>query len=280
MARERQEREWDDYVSWSGLQTFEQCPRRWAHTYLDKRTEPQGDAAFFGNLVHDALERVVKGECYGPHNYVSCLSEVWGENQEEIDARWTSPERMQRSVEALRCVANGVEKMPERREAILHAEYELDVDVEGVRVKGYIDRVDEGIDRDEVILIDYKTGKPPRSRYYSQAFQQLKFYALAYELQNPDARVCEVKLHYLRPGVSGVSGTTLEDRVGNGDTAEMLDYIRFTWQDICESVERDSEGGHPFFERTGPLCGWCGFKDECEPGQVYLSLNPKYQGKS
>ncbi len=47
--------------SYSSLDTFEQCPRKWYHKYILKEKEPESAAIRHGNAVHKALEDRVKG---------------------------------------------------------------------------------------------------------------------------------------------------------------------------------------------------------------------------
>lgn len=56
--------------SYSYLNAYEQCPRRFALTRIYKTvTEPQTEATIHGNEVHRALELHVKGEQYLPAKY-------------------------------------------------------------------------------------------------------------------------------------------------------------------------------------------------------------------
>lgn len=47
--------------SYSSLDTFEQCPRKWYHKYILKEKEPESEAIRHGNAVHKALENRIKG---------------------------------------------------------------------------------------------------------------------------------------------------------------------------------------------------------------------------
>ena len=70
----------------------------------------------------------------------------------------------------------------------------------GVRLKGFIDRVDVA-PSGEVRIVDYKTGRPPGETNETGSLYQLKFYALA--LYRRDGVVpTELKLLYLSNGVS------------------------------------------------------------------------------
>lgn len=46
--------------SWSALEKFEQCPRRWRHKYIDRLPEPKSVHLERGIKVHEALEVAVQ----------------------------------------------------------------------------------------------------------------------------------------------------------------------------------------------------------------------------
>jgi hypothetical protein len=58
--------------SYSSLQAFETCPRRFYLTRVTKQVhEPMGAAMTHGNEVHKALENAIKGEAMLPHKFKS-----------------------------------------------------------------------------------------------------------------------------------------------------------------------------------------------------------------
>jgi hypothetical protein len=60
--------------SYSSLQYFETCPRRFRLTRIDKSvTEPPSEAMTHGNAVHQALEKHLNGEQTLPEKYASYL---------------------------------------------------------------------------------------------------------------------------------------------------------------------------------------------------------------
>lgn len=61
--------------SYTALDTFESCPRRFFHRYILKEQEPESEAQRKGKAVHKALEDRVKGtplpECYVQYNPIA-----------------------------------------------------------------------------------------------------------------------------------------------------------------------------------------------------------------
>ncbi|MBN9620452.1 MAG: PD-(D/E)XK nuclease family protein, partial [Actinobacteria bacterium] len=60
---------------------------------------------------------------------------------------------------------------PESREQL------IEVVVDGLRLRGYVDRLDVNPDGD-IRVVDYKTGATPREAFEAKALFQMKFYAL------------------------------------------------------------------------------------------------------
>ena len=46
------------FYSNSASSTYEQCPRRWKHKYVDKLPDPPGQAAVLGTFAHTVLEKL------------------------------------------------------------------------------------------------------------------------------------------------------------------------------------------------------------------------------
>ena len=51
-------------LSYSGLSLWKQCPRRWAHQYVEGNREPPGPAARRGTMLHEKLEDYFRGSPY------------------------------------------------------------------------------------------------------------------------------------------------------------------------------------------------------------------------
>ena len=48
-------------LSYSGMRLFKDCPKRWAHKYIDGNKEVSGKAAERGTRIHEQLEAFYKG---------------------------------------------------------------------------------------------------------------------------------------------------------------------------------------------------------------------------
>ena len=197
----------------SSLQTYETCPRRYYYQHIENvppldTREKQGSSLppdILGTLVHLVLEKYARWRM---------------ENRfAEDDAVWAGYYR-----EAVEDVAGGRFDLAKEAETILRdylhsglyqsfaakqkfAEYEFQMLLQdgdqSFTVTGYIDAVAE-TGRGEVVIIDYKSGQPPREVEVSNGYAwQLALYKMAVEhllriKGKPSFTVKKAALHYLR----------------------------------------------------------------------------------
>ena len=129
-------------------------------------------------------------------------------------------------------------------------EYDMMEDLDGLVIRGILDRIDELPDGD-LVITDYKTGKPPPERYALSSFFALKIYALLIRKQT-DRTPIELRLLYL----NGPALYRLP--INDAQLDGMERQLRALWKAIDRAIERDF-----FPPRAGPLCNWCSFQDIC-----------------
>ena len=133
-------------------------------------------------------------------------------------------------------------------------EHELNGEIDGVPIKGYIDRwhqTDDGI-----VISDYKTGKTPRRPYVDGKFFQLYVYAKLLE-QETRSPVHKVELLYLKDGICLKRDENL--------ASEIESMTQVVVQTHAAVIERCHNG---FFEPTpNKLCDWCSYKSFCPAWQ-------------
>lgn len=243
-------------LSPSRASDFMQCPLLYRYRVIDKLPEPPAEAAVLGTLVHAVLERL-----YDKPAVDRTLDAAYG----LIAPSWKvvvadEPEREQ--------VVDGVDlddwfmrarslldryftlEDPRRLEPAdreLYVETVLD---NGLRLRGYIDRVDVSPDG-LVRVVDYKTGRAPSELFERKALFQMKFYALVWwKLHNVIPAM--LQLVYLRDG-------------------QVLRYqpdeheLQATERKIValrQAISRCEESGQ-WQPRQGRLCDWCSFQSKC-----------------
>lgn len=260
------------YLSPSSISTFEQCPLKYKYTRIDKMPEPPTEATLMGNFVHEVLENFYALE---PENRTvasvkTISAEVWensdwrervtpilinsisvrtGKNsldKEINNFRWKS----WFCIENVFLVENPLEVVP------AGIETELNGQIDGVQIKGFIDRWSES--PSGLVISDYKTGKSPNPRYAGDKFMQLLIYALV--LSNDiDKPVDELQLIYLKDNKMMKMKPTIEH------LTKTVERVRSVWDGIVERC--DSGDWEPVPHR---LCDWCTFKN---------TICPQWNGK-
>ena len=147
-------------------------------------------------------------------------------------------------------------------------ELRMETELAGTRLRGIIDRLELTADG-ELVVTDYKTGRPPSERYEQSKLGGVHFYSLLCE-RVLGRRPARVQLLFLgkNPQVivatpSDQSTRGLERRVGA----------------IWSAVERACEH-EDFRPKPGPLCNWCAFAKYCptqggDPAQAVVELGVK-----
>ena len=181
------------------------CPLLYRFRVIDRLPEPPTTATARGTLVHAALERLFDLPAAGrtPEAARALLAGEWDrlaaeepdlaalfENEAERTAWLASATAV---VDAYFTLEDPRRLEPAEREAYVETTLES-----GLRLRGYIDRLDVAPGGD-IRIVDYKTGRAPREAYEASALFQMKFYALViWRLRGQVPRL--LQLMYLAEG--------------------------------------------------------------------------------
>ena len=134
---------------------------------------------------------------------------------------------------------------PAEREAYVETTLES-----GLRLRGYIDRLDVAPSGD-IRIVDYKTGRAPREAYEASALFQMKFYALViWRLRGQVPRL--LQLMYL------AEGEVLRYSPDESDLLATERKVAALWK----AIERARDAGD-WRPRPSRLCDWCNHKALC-----------------
>ena len=148
----------------------------------------------------------------------------------------------------------------------------LKVELEGVTVHGFIDRLDHFVRADGTerwIITDYKTGRAPNPRFADEKFFQLLVYALMLKRSDLEIMTDELRLLYVN-----------ESDKRSGDrrkpvTESDLDRAETKLANAAEHIRRFGAENHwPATESK--LCDWCAFKQWCPAKGGDESLVPAH----
>ena len=242
-------------LSPSKVASFTECALAFRFSAIDRLPDPPTVATVRGTLVHAALERLFLLE---PHERTPGAGQA--SQQEARLELATDPEALELGLDpegeaALVAEASVlVERYFELEDPTairpIGLELKLEADVEGLRVRGIIDRL-ELDDDGELIVTDYKSGRSPGERYEQSRLGGVHFYAFLCE-RVLGRRPARVQLLYLGDGV------TIRTVPSDQSIRALERKVRAIWMAIERACERDD-----FRPRTSRLCDYCAYQAWC-----------------
>lgn len=245
-------------ISPSRAADFKQCPLLYRFRSIDRLDEAPSPAAARGTLVHAVLEELfdLPAAERTPEAAVGLLPGRW---QALVDDR---PELAQMILddaalteeswfaEAAKLVERWFTLEDPSRLEPSRREVKVEVEVDGLTLRGIIDRVDVA-PTGEVRIVDYKTGRSPSERFEGKALFQMKFYGLVH--WRTTGRVPDLlQLVYLR------DGQVIRCVPDEADLLALERNVRAVWQ----AIEQATATGD-FRPNPSRLCSWCDFKALC-----------------
>lgn len=255
----------------SKLASYDDCPRRFRMTYLDRPAPPKGPPwghNTVGAVAHAALKKwwdlpVSRRTAEAAGALVDAAWTDDGFRDAAQSAYWRS--RVHRWV-------HGYVQTLDPRDEPVGVERNVAATTARLAISGRADRIDE---RDgEVVVVDYKTGRRELSETDARSSQALAFYVLG--ARRTLHRPChQVELHHLPTGAVirwTHTDETLARQVGRAEA---------TADDIIAATDTVSAGADPdavFPARTGPHCGWCDLRRHCPAGQSAAPAREPWAG--
>jgi putative RecB family exonuclease len=265
---------------------FKTCPLLYRFRCIDRLPESPSLAATRGTLVHSVLESLfdlpaAQRTLDAARSMVPAAWERLRAENPDVDALFVSPDASGDgavAVENVDAVSGDADTRSSRAAdpadlgAWLHSAGELlanyfrledpsrlepaereqlvEVMSEGVRLRGYVDRIDVSPAGD-LRIVDYKTGATPREAFEAKALFQMKFYALIlWRTRGVVPR--QLRLIYLAD----------TDTLSYTPDAEELTRFERTLMAIWAAIQRAMQSGD-FRPNPGRLCDWCDFKAHC-----------------
>lgn len=234
---------------------FKTCPQLFKFRALDKLDEPTTIHQARGTTAHLALQRLYDrpGQERTPEALFDLFRGAWTELRidEEYEGLFESTDDERKwGVESMGLMANYFSIEDPARIEPLDRELDMLEDLDGIVIRGILDRIDR-TDQGQLIITDYKTGRAPPERYAFGAFFALKIYALLIR-RIYDETPAEVRLMYLN------GPTVYTSPVDDAQLDAMDRQLRALWGAIEKAMSRDN-----FPARPGRLCDWCAFQDRC-----------------
>ncbi|HKS98885.1 MAG TPA: PD-(D/E)XK nuclease family protein [Rugosimonospora sp.] len=251
----------------SKLGAYEDCPRRYRYAYVDRPAPPKGPPWAHNSLgasVHTALRN-----WYGlpeprrvPEALPALLRGTWVAEGYRDDVQERDAYR-----QALGWLESYVAGLDPQEEPV-GVERVVAVKTATLALSGRVDRIDRR--GDELVIVDYKTGRSGVSPDGARGSRALALYA--YAAQRVFRRRCvRVELHHL-PSATVAAHEHTEESL-----ARHLGRAEATAEDALAAEEAVGEGADPdeaFPTTPGALCSWCDFRRTCPAGNAAPAREP------
>lgn len=253
----------------SKLLAFEDCPRRYRHSYVDRPSPPKGPPwahTSLGASVHTALRGwyalpVRKREL---DRIPVLLRATWvSEGYRDVAQEQAA---FQRAVEWLRAYLDDIDPAIEP----LGVERTVAARTATLALSGRVDRLDR---RDgEIVIVDYKTGRHQPNDDDARGSAALALYAYAAE-RTVRTPCRQVELHHLP------TGTVARHRHTEESLARQVRRAEQTAADIRQAERvvaagSDPDQAFPAAPREPYLCSWCDFRTVCPTGAEASEREP------
>ncbi|MCZ2859610.1 RecB family exonuclease [Blastococcus sp. VKM Ac-2987] len=245
----------------SKLATFADCPRRYRFAYVDRPQPPKGPPwahNTVGSAVHAALRSwwdlpVPRRTAAAARQLLHGAWSPTGFRDADQAQRWRA-----RAAGWLTEYVAGLDPADEP----VGNERTVAATTERLALSGRVDRIDQR--GDELVVVDYKTGRVPSTDDEARGSPALAAYVLGVRrtLRRPCSRV---ELHHLPSGT--VAAFEHTDR-------SLANHVRRA-EDIAEDITAatgalggGAEVDTAFPPVPGRQCGWCDFRPSCPAGQA------------
>lgn len=251
--------------SHSRLSMFEQCPLSYKYRYLDK-IKPEipfvGVEAFMGSTVHETLEYLYRRQKKVPNEDISLIllldkfENLWNENwSEDVKIVKEGMTKNDYLLQGKKILADYYQKyQPFDQEETLSVEERIDINIEGFKIMGFIDRIAVNKENGTLEIHYYKTSGRLPDICDLQNDRQLSLYQIGAQKKYPkyDENGAEVIYHYLK--------FNTEFRFQKSE--EEIETVKQNVIDLIQTIEFSAwENNYP--ANVSRLCSWCEFSSLC-----------------
>jgi putative RecB family exonuclease len=254
-------------LSPSKVSAFRSCPLAFRFSVIDKVPEASSPAMVKGTLVHRALERLFWEHHQGQRSEAAALSELdvaWEELQadEEFCSLELSDDAKTAFLDDAAVLISRYFELEDPNAAkAIGVELLMEADIDGMFLRGIIDRLDVD-ESGDLVVVDYKTGRAPSEMQENGRMGPVHTYALLCE-RVLGIRPARVKLLYLRDRLVIEAAPSEQSSRGTGIRTNAV------WTAIRRACELED-----FRPNPSALCKGCSFRQLCPAVGGDLSLLP------
>jgi putative RecB family exonuclease len=243
-------------LSPSKITSFTNCPLAFRFSVVEHLPEPPSPAALKGTLVHRALELLFAEHRRGARSLAAAqasLDRAWRELSDGDELEELKLDEAETAVfiaDARELVRRYFELEDPDGVNAVGLELQVSTNIDGVTVRGIIDRLDE-LEDGSLVVVDYKTGRAPRNEQAKSRLSGVQMYALMCEAEGR-GRPAVVRLLYLRDRI--VISAAPTDQAMRGIRQRALGV----WSAIERACREDD-----FRPNPSGLCRFCAFQAYC-----------------
>jgi putative RecB family exonuclease len=254
-------------LSPSKVSSFTDCALAFRFSVIDRLPEPPSPAATKGTLVHAALERLhlLPPDDRTVDAALECLASAATELRDDPDYAGldlTPDDEATFHAEAATLVRNYFRLEDPRSVRAIGLELSLEAEIDGVTLRGIIDRLELDADG-ELVVTDYKTGAAPSDRYERKRLSGVHIYSLLCE-RLLGRRPRTVQLLYLKSPLAIITEPSDQSTRGTRRT------LGAVWQAVERACDRED-----FRPNRSRLCDYCAFQAYCPAFGGDPSLVPR-----
>ena len=216
---------------------FKQCPLLYRFRTVDKLDAPPSPAAARGTLVHSVLEHLFElpAAQRTPEAAAALLTPRWSAlvaERPELETMLATTEGLDEATwfsDAGALLETWFRLEDPTRLEPAERELYVETEVDGLTLRGYVDRLDVAADG-AMRVVDYKTGRSPRESFEGKALFQMKFYALVlWRLRGEIPRL--LQLVYLG------DGEIVRYTPDEADLRALERNVKAVWEAIARAAE-------------------------------------------
>ena len=231
-------------LSKSKINTFIECPRKFKYRYIDEITEESNEYMLLGTEVHEIAEEIA-------------MELMEGNEIEDVFLNLEYDDKLEDHIQGLEkffkdIYSNGYEIFSVE-------EYIVD---DGSNMNGIVDIVIKNKESNELIIFDYKTGKPRNIDKYKL---ELCVYKILLESKYPELNVVSAGIYftgsaaYRIANFGSLSGDYFKSQskedIDDGD----FDYVDAVVDNLYGTIDRNY-----YIRKKGFMCRYCFYKDMCD----------------
>jgi len=239
--------------SFTKLDTYEKCPRRFRIIYIDRVKQESRDPLVFGDVIHECL-LLLTGPMVGTGAHKPGAMFVKGIcTTVATDKGLTGNEAFK---EAIDCLIDFF-KTWEAQSPIIAVEKSFEVNIGGITLTGKIDRIDDRSGEGSVIeVVDYKTGQTFITKAEAENSLQLGTYDIAARQLFPEAHSVLTTFHNIRT----------RQKITVEHTSEQIDNTKLYIRSLVNQIESERNWAPKLHE----FCVYCDDRPNCPAYQDAL----------